>query len=117
MAMLIGLVRELAKDAMDMEGDAAAKKSTFPLWKGPSATRQICLALWVGVALLYALGIHQWVGIPDWGHWLLWAAPFPGWALCLFLLLQRNIRWKALSRGTLLTLVLGIVQCLWIPEL
>ncbi|MDG1382259.1 MAG: geranylgeranylglycerol-phosphate geranylgeranyltransferase [Flavobacteriales bacterium] len=115
MAMAIGMVRELAKDAMDMEGDAAAKKSTFPLWKGENLTRRLCLVLWICVALMYAAGIQHWGGIEEWPSWIQWATPFPGWAACLFLLLQRKTRWKTLSRATLATLILGIVQCAWIP--
>ena len=115
MAMAIGMVRELAKDAMDMEGDEVAKKSTFPLWKGPEVTRKLCLVLWVCVALIYAMGVQRWGDIHNWSSWMMWGAPFPGWALCMVLLLQRNTRWKALSRATLLTLILGIVQCFWIP--
>ena len=115
MAMAIGTVRELAKDAMDMKGDAAAKKSTFPLWKGENLTRRLCLVLWICVALMYAAGIQHWGGIEAWPSWIQWATPFPGWAACLFLLLQRKTRWKTLSRATLATLILGIVQCAWIP--
>lgn len=115
MAMAIGLVRELAKDAMDMEGDAAAKKSTFPLWKGENLTRKLCLVLWICVALMYAAGIQHWGGVQDWPSWIKWSTPFPGWAACLFLLLQRKTRWKTLSRATLATLILGIAQCAWIP--
>ena len=99
MAMAIGMVRELAKDAMDMEGDAVAKKSTFPLWKGlKSPGSYVWYCGLRGPDLRHGgptMGRHT-----NWSSWMMWGAPFPGWALCMVLLLQRNTRWKALSRAT-----------------
>ena len=115
MAMAIGMVRELAKDAMDMAGDAAAGKVTFPLRYGTENTRWLCIALWVLVALMYAGGVLRWGHISEPASWAIWATPFPGWVVCMVLLFKATPHWKTLSRSTLATLILGIVQCLWVP--
>ena len=115
MAMAIGMVRELAKDAMDMEGDAAAGKVTFPLKYGTAKTRWLCITLWALVALMYAGGVMRWGHISAPAEWATWAAPFPGWAVCLWLMFRASPHWRTLSRATLVTLILGIIQCLWVP--
>ena len=96
-------------------GDAAAGKVTFPLRYGTENTRWLCIALWVLVALMYAGGVLRWGHISEPASWAIWATPFPGWAVCMVLLFKATPHWKALSRSTLATLILGIVQCLWVP--
>jgi len=115
MAMAIGMVREIAKDAMDIEGDGAAGKATFALKYGTAKTRWLCIALWTLVAVMYAGGVLRWGHISEPAAWATWAAPFPGWVYCLWLMMRAVPNWKVLSRATLATLILGIVQCLWVP--
>jgi 4-hydroxybenzoate polyprenyltransferase len=108
----IGMVRELAKDAMDIRGDQEAGKITFAVSKGPGATRAVCIGLLSMVAVMYSMGI-AWVSPPE--SLLLWMAPLPFWVWSMTAVLSKEQKWRKLSRATLWTLLAGTLQCLWIP--
>ena len=108
----IGMVRELAKDAMDIRGDQEAGKITFAVSKGPGATRTVCIGLLSMVAVLYSMGIAL-VSPPE--SLLLWMAPLPFWVWSMTAMLPKEQKWRKLSRATLWTLLAGTLQCLWIP--
>ncbi len=57
-AFLISMIRELVKDAEDMEGDEKAEYFTFPVVHGLTATRMLCsfLTLATLILLLFAVG-------------------------------------------------------------
>ncbi len=113
LAMCTGLVRELAKDAMDVTGDREAGKATFAVQNGTKTVRALCLSLLLVLAISYSMGIR-------WTAWeeapvVLWAAPLPFWAWSVFILIRPQPNWRALSTATLITLLAGTLQCLWIP--
>lgn len=109
----IGLVRELAKDALDVAGDREAGKKTFAVRRGTSAVRTLCLVLLAAIAIGYSLGIG-FFGTLNASMWL-WMAPMPFWLWSVMVTLKREPYWKTLSRATLWTLLAGTLQCLWIP--
>ena len=45
---------------------------------------------------------------------LQWSVPAVGWSWALLLLTGAETRWDRVSTATLLTLLLGSLQCLWI---
>ena len=45
---------------------------------------------------------------------LQWSIPAVGWSWALLLLMKPETRWDRVSTATLLTLLLGSLQCLWI---
>jgi 4-hydroxybenzoate polyprenyltransferase len=109
----IGLVRELAKDALDVAGDHMAGKKTFAVKRGTTAVRTLCLTLLVVIALGYALGIGLF-NTSNQSMWL-WMAPVPFWSWSMMITLKKSPHWRTLSQATLWTLLAGMVQCLWIP--
>jgi len=109
----IGLVRELAKDALDVAGDREAGKNTFAVRRGTGAVRTLCLILLGSIAIAYVLGIGSF-GALNASMWV-WMAPMPFWLWSVMVTLKTEPRWKTLSRATLWTLLAGTLQCLWIP--
>ncbi len=109
----IGLVRELAKDALDVAGDREAGKKTFAVRRGTSAVRTLCLVLLAAIAIGYSLGIG-FFGTLNASMWL-WMAPMPFWLWSVMVSLKTEPHWKTLSQATLWTLLAGALQCLWIP--
>lgn len=113
LAMGVGLVRELAKDAMDIEGDRLAGKHTLAVRRGESVIRSWCIRLLLTIAVGYAGGVLVWSNPLH--EAMLWMAPLP-FCLHAFVVLSRpNPKWSTLSRSMLLTLMAGGLQCLWIP--
>ena len=113
LAMCTGLVRELAKDAMDVTGDREAGKETFAVQKGTKTLRALCLSLLMVLAISYSMGIR--LTTLEEANVVLWAAPLPFWAWSVFILIRPKPNWRALSTSTLFTLLAGTLQCLWIP--
>ena len=113
LAMCTGLVRELAKDAIDVAGDREAGKETFAVKKGTQTVRAMCLPLLFILAISYSVGI-RWTSWEE-AHVGLWAAPLPFWAWSVLILVRPQPNWRALSAATLTTLLAGTLQCLWIP--
>lgn len=107
----IGLVRELAKDALDVAGDREAGKNTFAVRRGTGAVRTLSLILLGAIAIAYVLGIFCTLNASMW----LWMAPMPFWLWSVVVTLKTEPHWKILSRATLMTLLAGTLQCLWIP--
>ena len=114
MASGIAMIREIAKDAQDIEGDLAAGKTTFPARFGTQTTRWTCLVLLLTIGFAYGTALSK----MDMGSGpvsvLQWSIPAVGWSWSLLLLIQAEIRWDRVSTATLLTLLLGSLQCLWI---
>ena len=110
----IGLVRELAKDALDVAGDREAGKNTFAVRRGTGAVRTLCLALLAVIALGYSLGIGFFSNLNA-SLWL-WMAPLPFWLWSVMVTLKTEPHWQTLSHATLWTLLAGTLQCLWIPS-
>ncbi|MEC8597647.1 MAG: geranylgeranylglycerol-phosphate geranylgeranyltransferase [Bacteroidota bacterium] len=109
----IGLVRELAKDALDVAGDREAGKNTFAVRRGTGAVRTLCLILLAAIAIGYALGIGFFGTLN--ASISLWMAPLPFWLWSVVVSLKTEPHWKTLSQATLWMLLAGTVQCLWIP--
>ena len=109
----IGMVRELAKDALDVAGDREAGKMTFAVSKGTPAVRKLCLALLTTIAIAYSWGIAL-CGPLD-TSLLNCMAPAPFWLWSVAVALKKEPHWRSLSRATLWTLLAGTLQCLWIP--
>ena len=107
----IGLVRELAKDALDLAGDREAGKKTFAVRRGTGAVRTLCLILLAAIAIGYALGI----GFFGTRNAFMWMAPMPFWLWSVLVTLKTEPHWSTLSRATLYALLAGTLQCLWIP--
>lgn len=116
MALGIGFVRELVKDAQDTEGDQQAGKRTFPLSHGFKKTRRLALVVLVLVAFAYVAALaFSFDGLLD-PQKVLWLTPVPSWMASVLLLARKNTNWPALSKALLTLLIAGVIQCLWIPE-
>ena len=114
MASGIAMVREIAKDAQDIEGDLAAGKTTFPARYGKQAARWTCLALLLLIGLAYGTALSTMDLESGAASLLQWSVPAVGWSWALLLLTGSETRWDRVSTATLLTLLLGSLQCLWI---
>ena len=114
MASGIAMVREIAKDAQDIEGDLAAGKTTFPARFGTRTTRWTCLALLLLIGLAYGTALSTMDLETGPVSRLKWSIPAVGWSWSLMLLMGSETRWDRVSTATLLTLLLGSLQCLWI---
>ena len=113
LAMGVGLVRELAKDAMDVVGDRDAGKETYAVRRGTGALRTWCLSLLMIVALAYAYGTI-WM-MQDERAIGLWGAPLLPWVWSVSILSRPSPDWRRLAQASLAILLAGTIQCLWIP--
>ena len=86
MASGIAMVREIAKDAQDIEGDLAAGKTTFPARYGKQAARWTCLALLLLIGLAYGTALSTMDLESGAASLLQWSVPAVGWSWALLLL-------------------------------
>lgn len=114
-ALAAGWMREMVKDALDIDGDRAAGKNTWAVIHGTGPTRRritqgIGVTLLLYILVLVLLGPHT-TPLQQWGCSLpaltlilsganLWIGPH---------------RWNRTNALLKLTLVLGFTQSLWLP--
>lgn len=113
----VAMAREIAKDAQDIAGDTAAGKNTFPVRFGASKARILCASLLLFLGVAYAATLWSLELAAHLTEALTWSVPSVGWLWACAEVLRRSPRWDRVSKATLLTLLLGSLQCLWIGPL
>ena len=81
-------------------------------WRRALAVVGLALLLLIGLAYGTALSTMDLETGPV--SRLKWSIPAVGWSWSLMLLMGSETRWDRVSTATLLTLLLGSLQCLWI---
>ena len=113
----VAMAREIAKDAQDIAGDNAAGKNTFPVRFGASKARILCASLLLFLGVAYAAALWSLELAAPLTEALTWSVPSVGWLWACAEVLRRSPRWDRASKSTLLTLLVGSLQCLWIGPL
>ena len=114
-ALAAGWMREMVKDALDIDGDRAAGKNTWAVMHGTGLIRRRITQGIVVTLLLYILVLSLlW---PLTTPLQLWGCSLPAMTLMLSgasLWLGAN-RWNRTNALLKLTLVLGFTQSIWLP--
>ena len=116
-ALATGWMREMVKDALDINGDRAAGKNTWAVIHGPIPTRRR-ITQGIGVTLLLYILVLALLW-PLTSPPKLWGCSLPAVTLILsgVSLWVGPKRWDRANALFRLTLVLGFIQSLWLPTI
>ena len=116
-ALAVGWMREMVKDALDIEGDRSAGKNTWAVLHGPEHTRRRIVQGTLATAAAYILLLSWLANLMSGIAWAGTSLPAVFLLLTAWSLRGEKPRWHKANQLLKWTLVAGFAQALWLPAL